>query len=64
MAYEDTHCPCGGKKIVGNMLCFSCEADFADRPELTNYQDIRLPWEARRAAAIVLVSLARGRRRA
>ncbi len=62
MAYEDTNCPCGDKKLTDTMLCPACQAHFAERRELAEYQDGNLPVEYRRNAAVILVSLARRRK--
>lgn len=63
MSYEDTKCPCGGKKPTQTMLCDECVEHFKDRRELREYQDGTLPLEYRRNAAIILLSLARKRKR-
>jgi hypothetical protein len=61
MAYEDTHCPCGGTKLRETMLCTSCEAHLADRPETRLLRDSTTTWEQRRSAAIRLIARARKR---
>lgn len=61
MAYDDTHCPCGGHKLRETMLCDSCEAHLADRPENRVMRDTTSTWEQRRSAAIRLIGLARKR---
>lgn len=33
MAYDDTHCPCGGHKIRETMLCEHCQIHLEDRRE-------------------------------
>lgn len=63
MGYDDSHCPCGGRKEPGTMLCADCVAAFKDRKELSDYQDGKLSLEYRRHAAIILLALARGRLR-
>jgi len=45
------------------MLCDGCNEHFRLRRELADYQDGRLPLLARRNAAVILVTLARGRKR-
>lgn len=64
MAYEDTKCPCGLKKLTDTMLCDDCNSHFSTRREMNDYQDPKLPLLARRNAAVILVTLARGRLRA
>lgn len=61
MAYEDTHCPCGGHKLRETMLCKQCEKHLADRPENKILHDSTTTWEQRRRAAIRLITLARKR---
>lgn len=63
MAYEDTKCPCGDKKPTDTMLCDACNAHFAARREMAEYQNPALRGDYRRNAAIILVSLARCRKR-
>lgn len=63
MAYDDSKCPCGGRKAPGTMLCDDCVAAFKDRKELAEYQDGKLALEYRRHAAMILLALARGRLR-
>jgi hypothetical protein len=63
MAFEDKKCPCGNRKQTDTMLCDECNAHFADRKELSEYQDQSLRLDYRRNAAVVLVTLARDRKR-
>lgn len=63
MSYENTECPCGGKKPMSTMLCDDCLAEFHDRPELKNMNDETAPTESRRHSATILLALARGRKR-
>ena len=63
MAYEDTNCPCGGRKDRETMLCTACQEWLAEHPALKTWQDGTLIWNARRDAAIVLVTRARSRLR-
>jgi hypothetical protein len=63
VSYENTSCPCGGKKPCDTMLCDGCNEAFKDRTEMRDYQDIYLSLELRRNAAVILVTLARKRRR-
>jgi len=62
MSYENTSCPCGGKKPTDTMLCDECNEAFKDRPEM-RYLDPQWSTESRRHDAIILVSLARKRKR-
>jgi hypothetical protein len=62
MAYDDTHCPCGGQKIRETMLCDPCQIRLASRPENLILQDAASTWEQRRSAAIRLIALARSKR--
>lgn len=61
MSYENQYCPCGGRKERETMLCANCVRDFADRPELQDYQNKNLSFDYRRNAALVLLSLAHQR---
>lgn len=61
MAYDDTHCPCGGHKARETMLCDPCEQHLADRTENSIRHDSKTTWEQRRSAAIRLIALARKR---
>ena len=63
MSFENTHCPCGGQKPTDTMLCPECETAFADRYERKDMDNNELPVDVRRNAAIILITLARGRRR-
>jgi hypothetical protein len=45
------------------MLCDACNAHLAGRREMSEYQDPSLRVDYRRSAAIILVSLARRRKR-
>lgn len=61
MAYEDTHCPCGGFKFRETMLCVQCVTHLADQPESRLLQDPTTTWENRRSYAIRLIAMARKR---
>ena len=63
MSFEDSNCPCGGKKEPGTMLCQLCESELATHPSMPVFKDHQSNLELRRHAAIVLVTLARGRKR-
>lgn len=64
MSYHDTNCPCGGKKETDTMLCEDCAAALQDHPSMAVFRDKSESTESRRHSAIVLVTLARKRRRA
>ena len=63
MSYSDEKCPCGGKKQRDTMICSDCETAFSERHEMTRYKDETVALDLRRHAAIILLSLARGRKR-
>jgi hypothetical protein len=63
MSYEDTQCPCGGTKLNKTLLCCECEVAFAQRPELAAFKNEELSPPLRRQAALILLVLARGRKR-
>lgn len=62
MAFDDTHCPCTGRKAAGYMLCFDCETALAATPEMTRFRDPKYSVDGRRSAAIRLLAMARRRR--
>lgn len=64
MSFEDTHCPCGGKKERETMLCAECVEWLKDKPAMKAFLDETCAVEYRRQAAIILVTLARKRKRA
>lgn len=64
MSYENTNCPCGGKKPTDTMLCAECETALADHPAMKWFKDTKEPVESRRHSAIILVTAARQRKRA
>ena len=61
--YEDSECPCKGKKKPMTMLCDDCLEAFKDHPSMAVFQDRLAPTNARHHAAIVLCSLSRVRKR-
>lgn len=61
MSFEDTNCPCGERKDPHTLLCEQCQEEFKQRPELKDYANDQLGMQRRRDAAIILVTLARGR---
>jgi hypothetical protein len=62
MSYEDTNCPCGGKKPTETMLCGDCLAAFAEHPAMRELNDARNSGSSRRHAATILLALARRRK--
>lgn len=65
MAYDDMTCPCGDTKMRETMLCLACEKHFDEHPEMTVFRDdVRYTVNSRRSAAIVILSLARRRKKA
>ncbi len=63
MSYENTHCPCGGKKVTDTMLCNECETEFSEHVSMKTFRDESARVESRRHAAIILLSLARRRKK-
>lgn len=61
MSFENTQCPCGGKKQRETMICPACKEYVAATIEAASLDDTRIPWQSRRNAAIRLLSLARNR---
>ena len=62
-SWEGTVCPCGGSKERETMLCPDCVVHFQkERPSLFDYLDTSRPLDWRRSSAVILVTLARGRR--
>ena len=59
MSFENTACPCGGKKDCDTMLCDLCESKLADHPAMATFKDPQAKTEWRRHAAIVLVTQSR-----
>ena len=62
MSYENTECPCGGRKERETMLCHECEAAFAGESDFRIIKDDSFSFSARRGAAITLLSKSRTRR--
>ena len=62
MSYEGIICPCGDKKPTNTMLCQTCLSIFADHTAMTAFKDDTKGPESRRNAAIILLTLARGRK--
>jgi DNA-directed RNA polymerase subunit RPC12/RpoP len=63
MSYENTECPCGGKKQRETLICAECERQFADTYEMKSFRDLTEPPWSRRPSAIRLLSMARRRNR-
>jgi hypothetical protein len=63
MSFENSKCPCGETKPCDTMLCDSCLVAFADRREMQELNNDKLPVESRRHSAIILVTLSRQRKR-
>ena len=66
MSYENTACPCGGKKERETMICAAC-ADYIEATtahvDLARYKDEAFSAASRRGMAIRLLTIARGRTR-
>lgn len=63
MAYDDTHCPCGGRKETETLLCSACVAHTEATPDMRVFRDEQETVYARRGAAIRLLAKARVRTR-
>lgn len=64
MSYEDTRCPCGGKKPTDTMLCDECNTALKDHPSMKVFRDAaKYSVDSRRHAALVLITLSRARKR-
>ena len=63
MSYENTSCPCGGKKERETMICADCVTAIngANPNDLALYEDHRIPTSTRRAMAIRILATARRR---
>ena len=61
MSYENTNCPCGGRKERETMLCSTCVAYTAATIEAAVMSDASRTWQTRRNAAIRLIATARKR---
>jgi hypothetical protein len=62
MSYEDTNCPCGGKKDRETLICAECQKQFADTYEMRTFNNATEPPWSRRPAAIRLLTMARRRK--
>jgi hypothetical protein len=63
MSFENTQCPCGGKKERDTMLCAACAEYVAPTIDAASLNDHRIPWQSRRNAAIRVLKLCRDRNR-
>lgn len=63
MSYENTSCPCGGRKERETMICADCVTaiNAANPNDLALYEDHRIPTSTRRAMAIRILANARRR---
>jgi hypothetical protein len=67
VSYENTECPCGGKKQRETLICEACALHITEmhndsgRFDLSHYQDNTYPQETRRRMAINVLALARRR---
>ena len=61
MSYANHVCPCTGHKETDTMLCRDCMEHLKDKPDMHTFNS-SASFTARRAAAIRLLSLARGRK--
>jgi hypothetical protein len=61
MSYEDTNCPCGGRKERETMLCQLCEQHVAGSFDRRRMDDESSTWGQRRAAAIRVLAAVRTR---
>ena len=62
MAYHDTQCPCGDRKLPDTMLCDQCVNAFAALPDFAVCAEEAYGFDERRAAAIRLLAKARRRK--
>ena len=63
MSYDDTRCPCGDRKPTDTMLCDACVSHLQARREMAIFRSPDDDVQYRRHAAVVLLALARGRKR-
>ena len=63
MSYENTSCPCGGRKERETMICDPCKAfaSITAANDLSLCEDHRIPTATRRAMAIRILAIARQR---
>lgn len=61
MSYENSKCPCGGRKLTDTMLCDDCEKAVAGTFDRREMDDPKAPRDVRRSAAIRLLAVARRR---
>lgn len=60
MSYENTECPCGGKKERDTMLCNTCFTELEAHPAMKFFKDANGSLESRRHAAVILISCSKG----
>ena len=63
MSWENTACPCGGKKQTDTMLCSPCEQAFATHQDKLAMSDASLGFQGRREAAMRVLAMSRKRSR-
>jgi hypothetical protein len=61
MSYENTSCPCGGRKERETILCRDCQDYTASTIEAAVMNDTTRTWQTRRNAAIRLIAMVRKR---
>lgn len=61
MSYDDTQCPCGGRKPRRTMLCDECLSEMKDHPSMAVYRNLKATMAERHHACVVLLALAKGR---
>ena len=66
MSYENTACPCGGRKERETMICADC-ADYIESTnaafDLSRLKDHTFPVGTRRGMAIRVLTISRNRKR-
>lgn len=60
MSYENTECPCGGKKERDTMLCNACFTELDGHPAMKIFKDAEARVESRRHADVILISCSKG----
>jgi hypothetical protein len=61
MSFANHICPCGGHKETDTMLCRDCLEHLKDKPDMQTF-NASGSFASRRASAIRLLSMARGRK--
>ena len=62
MSFAGATCPCGDRKAPDTMICETCQTAFADQNEMAAMKS-DYPSVERRNATIIILALARGRKR-